>query len=200
MTQPDGVARQLLPRDERRAQLLRAAASAFAAGGFAVTSMEDVASEAGVTKLILYRHFESKEDLYRAVLDEVSARMREEFLRAVNRPDPEGAHVRSLLTVARENPDGYRLLVFHAPREPQFEEQVFDYWLDAVDQVDRSIGDDVADPSMRRWVVRAVMSYLLHAVLLWLEEGDPQLDERFVETATDGLRALDATWRATPGR
>jgi len=52
--------RQLLSRADRQAQLLRAAATAFARAGFAATSMDDVAAEAGVTKLIVYRNFDSK--------------------------------------------------------------------------------------------------------------------------------------------
>src|SRR2546426_3235616 len=59
---------RLLPRAERRDVLLRAAARAFARAGFVHTSMEEIAAAAGITKLIIYRHFASKEALYRAVL------------------------------------------------------------------------------------------------------------------------------------
>ena len=47
--------------------------------GFAATSMEDVAEACGVTKLIVYRHFDSKEDLYRAILQRVFDRQAEEL-------------------------------------------------------------------------------------------------------------------------
>src|SRR5262249_48099601 len=60
--------RRLLPRAERRAALLHAAARVFARAGFAHTSLEEIAAAAGVTRLIIYRHFDSKEVLYRAVL------------------------------------------------------------------------------------------------------------------------------------
>ena len=42
--------------------------------GFDAVSMDDVAAAAGVTKLIVYRHFESKEALYRSVLERVFER------------------------------------------------------------------------------------------------------------------------------
>ncbi|MDQ3757621.1 MAG: TetR/AcrR family transcriptional regulator, partial [Actinomycetota bacterium] len=90
--------RRLLARPERRAAILRAAATAFAQRGFAATSMEEVAAAAGITKLIVYRHFESKEELYRAVLEQVSSRMGEELLRALNAKDRRGFHVRAILT------------------------------------------------------------------------------------------------------
>lgn len=115
--------RQLLRRDERRAQILRAAAVAFSESGFAATSVEDVAKQAGITKLIVYRHFESKAELYRAILDEVARRLSEEFLELVAEDRVVGSGnsgVLSLLNVARELPDGFRLLFLHAAREPEF--------------------------------------------------------------------------------
>jgi AcrR family transcriptional regulator len=188
--------RQLLPREERRAQILQAAAAAFAEGGFAATSMEDVAAAAGVTKLIVYRHFESKDQLYRAVLEAVSTRLREHFTETLS--TERGSTVRSLLDVARENPDGYRLLVFHAPREAQFEQQAFGYWQDAVRGVDEMIGGHVREPAVRPWVVQTVLGYLLHAVLLWLETGRAADDEVFVDQSSAGLRALVGAWTDLP--
>ena len=49
-----------LPAAERREQLLDAAMTAFAANGYHGTSMNDVAKAAGITKPVLYQHFESK--------------------------------------------------------------------------------------------------------------------------------------------
>jgi AcrR family transcriptional regulator len=47
----------------------------FARTGYHDTSMNDVAEAAGVTKPVLYQHFESKRDLFQALLDDVGARM-----------------------------------------------------------------------------------------------------------------------------
>ncbi len=44
-----------LPRAQRREQILTAATEAFARSGFAATSLEDIAAEAGITRVILYR-------------------------------------------------------------------------------------------------------------------------------------------------
>jgi AcrR family transcriptional regulator len=59
----------------RREQLLDVALEVFARSGYHDTSMNDVAEAAGVTKPVLYQHFESKRDLYQALLDAVGARM-----------------------------------------------------------------------------------------------------------------------------
>lgn len=49
-------------------QLLDAALSVFAADGFQTATMESVATEAGVTKPVLYQHFSSKRDLFLELL------------------------------------------------------------------------------------------------------------------------------------
>jgi AcrR family transcriptional regulator len=47
----------------------------FARAGYHGTAMNDVADAAGVTKPVLYQHFESKRELYQALLDEVGSRI-----------------------------------------------------------------------------------------------------------------------------
>jgi AcrR family transcriptional regulator len=59
---------QRIPAPERRAIVLREAGRLFARHGYAGTRLEDVAAAAGVTKPIVYRHFESKKALYLALL------------------------------------------------------------------------------------------------------------------------------------
>lgn len=53
----------------RRDQLLRSAIDTFARRGFAGTKTRDIASAAGVSEAILFRHFATKENLYHAILD-----------------------------------------------------------------------------------------------------------------------------------
>ena len=190
--------RQLLSREERHASILRGAAEAFARGGYASTSMEDVAAATGITKLIVYRHFESKEELYRAVLEQVSSRMGEELLRALSAKDRRGFHVRAILTVARELPDGFRLLWVHAAREPQFEDYAAEYHRKATDLALSLIGDSIADPTLRRWAGETIVAHLFAGVLHWLDIGDPARDEEFVDVATRGVRAMYLAWARSP--
>jgi AcrR family transcriptional regulator len=59
-------------RDTRQA-LLTAARELFAANGFQATRTEEIVQRAGLTRGALYHHFRDKEDLFRAVLDEVES-------------------------------------------------------------------------------------------------------------------------------
>ncbi len=64
-----------LTADARREQILDVAIDVFGRAGYFGASMNDIAEAAGVTKPVLYQHFDSKSDLYAALLDEVGNRM-----------------------------------------------------------------------------------------------------------------------------
>jgi AcrR family transcriptional regulator len=72
-----------------RRALLDAAAEAFVDRGFAEASLDDIARGARLTKGALYHHFASKQELFRAVFEEVEAEMIEAARRAGDgEPDP----------------------------------------------------------------------------------------------------------------
>lgn len=64
----DIARRRRLPAPERRASLVEAASELFAEHGYEGVSLDRVAESAGVTKVIVYRHFGSKKDLYLQLL------------------------------------------------------------------------------------------------------------------------------------
>lgn len=61
-----------LPAAKRREQLLDTAAKLFAAHGYAGATTSQIARAAGVTEPIIYRHFESKRDLFIALIERTS--------------------------------------------------------------------------------------------------------------------------------
>ncbi|MDQ6810825.1 MAG: TetR/AcrR family transcriptional regulator [Actinomycetota bacterium] len=60
--------RRRLPAAQRRATLIKAASELFAERGYDRVSLDEVARRCGVTKVIVYRHFASKKDLYLQLL------------------------------------------------------------------------------------------------------------------------------------
>jgi AcrR family transcriptional regulator len=61
--------RRRLPVAERRALITEAAGRLFGEHGYDATRLDEIAAAAGVTKPILYRHFDSKRELYLALLE-----------------------------------------------------------------------------------------------------------------------------------
>jgi len=190
------VQAKLLPRAERRASILRGAAAAFASSGFAHTSMEDVAAACGVTKLIVYRHFGTKEELYRAILQAVFDRLGQELQAGLaTRPPHRGLGVRTQLTVAREDPDGYTLLWRHAAREPMFAAYAASMREISIDVVRDLLRLDTGDTVLDRWKAETLFALLVDATLAWLDNGDPARDDDYTHHATAAFWSLVDTWR-----
>jgi AcrR family transcriptional regulator len=185
--------RKLLSRSQRQAVILQGAATAFATKGFAGTAMDEVAAASGITKEIVYRHFASKEELYRAVLDATRQSLKAELAQARQRSQS-GAGIRALLAVGRAHPDALRLLLVHAAREPEFADYAHDVrsrWINRVFQRRRH-----DDPLFHRWAVEVAVSHIWEAVLTWLDVGDPARDEEFARRCTAGVNALWGAWNA----
>jgi AcrR family transcriptional regulator len=189
----------LLPRSERRAAILHGAARAFASSGFAHTSMEDVAAACAVTKLIVYRHFDSKEELYREILQQVFEHLGDELRIELSRPTRSGLGPRTLLTVARQDPDGFTLLWRHAAHEPQFAAYAAELRSISVRVVRQLTALDAGDDLLDAWRYEALFAWLVEATLMWLEHGEPARDEDFVNETSAGLRALRSAFSPIPG-
>jgi AcrR family transcriptional regulator len=86
-----GQARRRLPAAERLTLIEDAAARLFAERGYAATTVEDIVVEAGVSKPMLYRHFESKKELQIRLLehrrDELAAAPLDSFLQGTGALD-----------------------------------------------------------------------------------------------------------------
>ena len=67
---PSATAPRKRRKEARPAELLAAALTLFVDKGYAATSLERVASHAGVSKGTLYLYYESKEALFKAVIQE----------------------------------------------------------------------------------------------------------------------------------
>jgi AcrR family transcriptional regulator len=158
-----------LRRRERREQILAAATRAFARSGFAATSLDEIAAEARVSRVILYRHFESKADLYRAVLDRARGRLAARVCTGTFTPDS----VAQLLQAAAEDPDGFRLLFHHAAREPDFRREVDQLRSESFEVAYRHLAEEVPDPAWARWASQLAPTVTIEAVIAWLDAGQP---------------------------
>lgn len=176
--QPPG---RRMARAERREQILDAATRAFARTGFTATGLGDIADEAGVTHVILYRHFASKAELYRAVLDRARSRLAD----IVGTDDYDKQTIPGLLRAAAADPDGFRLLFRHAAREPDFRDVIDAIRSTSIEVAHRYLAERIPEGPWRGWAARLVPTVTLEAVIAWLDAGQPDPD-----------RATEHIWRA----
>jgi AcrR family transcriptional regulator len=174
-----------MPRAERREQILAAATKTFACTGFAATSLDQVAERAGISRVILYRHFDTKADLYRAVLDRACTRLAE----TVGSDSYTGASIVQLLRAASDDPDAFRLLFRHATREPEFRDQVDRISADSTEVAHRHLAAMIPDDRWAGWAARLAPVITIECVLAWLDAGQPDPAEAAVriQHAVSGL-------------
>jgi AcrR family transcriptional regulator len=176
-------AKRRLKAAERRALIEQAAAEVFASRGYDAASMEEIAEAAGVTRSVLYDHYESKRALH-LELSRRHARALVEFM--AERASREGSPVERLRSGADaalefvEN-DPYAWRVFF--REP------------TTDPV-------VAKVAMaeRRRVTEAVASLIAAQpeAAAWVETRGRESLDRYAQFLMSGVSGLASWWYEHP--
>ena len=117
-------------QSEKRAQIVAAATELFFKEGYGRTTMDRVHARVGGSKRTLYKYFASKEQLFEAIVTQVSDKVLAALTPALDADDVQGA-----LTVMGTNylnvltsPDGialYRAMVSEAPHFPELARTFF---------------------------------------------------------------------------
>jgi AcrR family transcriptional regulator len=128
------------PSAERIAQLLMIAKTTFGEKGFAATTMDDIAGAAGMSKKTLYKLFDSKSDLFRAML--TNNLLRFEFAAVASSPESAIAELRRALRHIADvvlTPDEialHRLLIAERKQSPAlaaiFSDVIFNSGVDGI--------------------------------------------------------------------
>jgi TetR/AcrR family transcriptional regulator len=113
-----------MPATDRRKQLIDVAIDLFSRKGFGGTTTREIAAAAGVTEAIIFRHFATKQDLYKAILDTRGATPDaqawfSETRQYMDRNDDEGlfrALITAIIGFKRDDPRFERLML-HAALE-----------------------------------------------------------------------------------
>lgn len=180
-------------RSARREQILEAAAACFAASSFAGTTLEEVAQRAGLSRMMLYRYFESKEAVYLGSLDQVATALIAQ-LRLLESPVSSDAVTRIHFAVAEQFPAGYRLFWEQARAEGSFR-------IHATQLI--SLIHDVTTELLSRWVdlgdlgiwaSTVATRYSVAATLAYLD-SDVELEASAVEEfSSHGLSGIVTAW------
>jgi AcrR family transcriptional regulator len=170
------LATRRLTAEARRAQLLEVARNVFASDGYHGAAMEQIAVKAGVTKPVLYQHFESKKELYLGLLEQDMARLLDDIRRAIegarsNRERIERA-TGAYFSFIDTNEGSFRLLF----RETMGAEDEFRRAIERFrDELARSIAAVIAaetglPSSESELLARGVMGIAESAAQWWLEQ------------------------------
>ncbi|MGD0321653.1 MAG: TetR/AcrR family transcriptional regulator [Acidimicrobiales bacterium] len=192
-----------LPADRRREQLLDVALKLFASRGFKATTMEDIAEAAGVTKPLLYQHFDSKRALYLELANAIADSLVETIGKAV--ADAEGPHQQvaggfaAYLQLVLTRADAFNLLFgSDVPNDPDLSRAVRGVKSSIAEAVDPLI-DAGLDEDHRRMLAYAVVGMAEGASLHFLatrarSEGVAHGSEAEEEATKLAARLTDLAW------
>jgi AcrR family transcriptional regulator len=164
-----------------RRQILTAAVARFGRHGYRVTSVADIARDAGVGGSVPYAYFAGKEALFLAAVDEDAAAVIHRALAGVfdepGLPDWQGVLLGTLLEAVDRHPLARRLLaglepdvmtrVMHVPALEDLRRQAADRL--AADQRAGLVRPDIDPATMADGIVAIVMSLLRAVVQLGLD-------------------------------
>jgi AcrR family transcriptional regulator len=115
-------------RERRREELLDVADRVIRRRGVAV-SMDEIASEAGITKPVLYRHFGDKDGLFEALTERYVDELADALKPAVESKDPRArlaATIDAYLSYVEREPERYRFLL-HAGEQSRTSDLVAEF-------------------------------------------------------------------------
>jgi TetR/AcrR family fatty acid metabolism transcriptional regulator len=125
-------------REETRERLLKSAFSVFARNGYDRATVDEIVRDAGFSKGAFYVHFNTKEDLFWAMLEERATSMQQAFLLVLDPGAPLQDNIRSLLTaifgIEKLDPEWaatFMEFLAHAGRNPAVRERlatIFESW------------------------------------------------------------------------
>lgn len=200
--------------DKRREQILETAVNLFSQKGFKGTTTKEIARAAGVSEAIIFRHFENKDALYGAILENKGCREgvhrfpweeNETLLKAMEEKDDLTVFY-NLATNALEKHHSdvafMRLLFYSALEEHELSERFFHEFIEKIyDFIGGYIEQRQRDGAFRemnpRVAVRAFLGMLIHHSLnniLWdkkriiLDITNEEAAKNFAEILLNGIR------------
>lgn len=186
-----------LPETERRAQILRAARAIFIERGYLSARVEDIAARAGLSKGAVYFYFESKREIFDALVEEELAVTRS-FLAEAER-DGRPAVIK-LLDLGRKyldyfaglkTPPRFFLLMSElAIRDEDVRRQVNAVHEEFVVATERVIDQGIAEGAFKPYDARAVALFLKAFIDGLAGQSAVGMRPDSERLAADGLRVL----------
>jgi AcrR family transcriptional regulator len=193
--------RRRMPAAQRREVILAAAEETFARCGYHGASLDDIAHAAGVSKALIYEHFESKRELHGSLLDAHAAVIFERLQAGAERGDTGEQRLRggidAFLGFVETHREAWRAL-FRDAADPDVAELIRRVQAQATGVIARLIETDPDAPADRAPDGGRALRIEIHAQML---SGAVQSlatwwnDHREIPRAALVDRAMEFCWR-----
>lgn len=159
---------------ETRRKIIEATNRALCEHGYASLTMKRIAAEASMTTAAIHYHFDTKEELLNAFLDELIERFEQEF--ACDASDPRerlNAYLDAVFTPPDPASDGFPVAIMELKAQAPYHDLFRERFLD-LDEVMREVVADIIEDGIQAG---------------HFEETDPDEVARLVTTVSNGAHA-----------
>ncbi|HYL80505.1 MAG TPA: TetR/AcrR family transcriptional regulator [Candidatus Acidoferrum sp.] len=186
--QPARSRRVRISGEERRRQIIEAAATLFSRKGFRGTTTREIAGAVGVSEAMLFKHFATKEDLYAAIIESKSqvGRLMDTMVEAAERGDDAEvlrALAREMIARTQADPTLMRLTFFSALEGHALSDMMFRSRVQQLDDfLSRYIARRIAagafrdvDPMQAAWNFMGMVAYYTQRLELFRQKSPRHL-------------------------
>ena len=190
------LSRRRLTGGERREAILDAALQVFARRGYHAASIDDIAQAAGVSKALIYEHFESKHQLHLSLLDSQVNEILERLVASAGTGEPGEVRLRAgvdaFLTFVEERRGAFRML-FRAAADPEVADKLELIQRQATAAIAALIASEPAaeredDADQYREMLAQQLSGAVQSLAVWWEDHQDVPREEVLD------RVMDFAW------
>lgn len=187
-------------KEKKRQAILQAAQDIFLSEGYVLTSMDNIAKRAQVTKQTVYRYYPSKIVLFKATLEHIGQSEEFDFLVHLENPNTKEALYKFAygfiqVHLSAEHLATFKLLVSESGKAPEI---VHSFCAVGMDEVNgklseffiKRLGVKEAEISMQLWT--AMLLAQRESVLIGMKKPSDQEIQAYAKKATDFLLAAIA--------
>ena len=192
---------QIRYKEERRQLLMDAAAEVIVKQGIRSTTMEDISASMGMTKIVLYRMFGTKDELIHAILE----RATNEFLNVdALQIEKYGDRLQRYLDISRSHDDAIRILLLQTPHDAKYNKQYRRLSKQLIKRTKERIqqrqeAGETACALDLDFVSEAIVSFILSSISRWLTRGKKEADAEFVRWMLVSRAAMENPGLIDPG-
>jgi len=191
--------------EERREQIVQAALACFTRQGYVNTTVDDIAHESGLSKGAIYWYFESKDDLLKAAMNAIMARVAEKSMDAIMASETPSERLRvgarCIVDVCREI-EGYFGLIIEFWTQSENREEATAVWAEMITQY-RQLVKGILDEGVRTgafkpldtdalaWMIMAAYDGLAAYHMMMPDIDMDHISQGFIEALMKGLETND---------
>lgn len=180
---------------ERKNILLDSAAQVIVTKGIRSTTMDNISASLGMTKIILYRTFGSRDKLIHSILERITQHLLDEDALEV---EHWGDRIYGTMTIARQHTDSVKILFLQTPNDQDYHQhfkKLHNILVNrTLNRLEKKWGGSDTKPVNLIFFSESIVAFILDSIARWLKDGKESDDKEFVKWIILSITAMSDKW------